>query len=176
MNAASRTARLCTVLTLLACVAAAAPAVAQDRLPPGVRAGPPGGGMATRSVSKFLGLERALQEALAQRDRNAVAQLLAEDFEVRTAASPDAAGADEWLRRELTLPSRERIVRDLAVREFDDLAVVSFLLEPASVRQAGGATWFVVDVWRQSTGKLHARYIERPVNPPARQSRPSGRE
>jgi len=130
--------------------------------------------MATRSVSKYLGLERALQEALAQRDRNAVTQLLAEDFDVRNAASPDAVSADDWLRRELAAP-RARIVRDLSVREFDDLAIVSFLLDPALAGR-GAATLFVVDVWRRSSGKLLVRYAERAAAPSARPSRPSGRE
>ena len=41
--------------------------LAQDRLPPGVRG--PDSAMATRSVSKYLQLERVMQEAI--RDHNA---------------------------------------------------------------------------------------------------------
>jgi len=153
------------------------PASAQPSLPPGVRGGP-ATGMATRSVSKYLDLERRFQEALTNGDRKSVQSLLADDFEIRTLPSADAIGADEWLRRELGSRRRDGIVRDLGVREIDDVAVVSFLFEPAPA--AGPArsapTLFVVDVWRQSSGKLLARYVDRPANPPPRQSRPSGRE
>jgi hypothetical protein len=104
--------------------------------------------------------------------------MLADDFDVRVAASPDALDADTWLRREWALPPRERMVRDLSVREFDDLAVVSFLLDAVPSQRAGsvGATLFVVDVWRQSSGRLLARHVERPFAVPPRPPRPSGRE
>ncbi len=162
------------VVSLLVCLAAAPFANAQGNLPRGVA----GGGMATRSVAKYLDLERALQEGLARRDRNSVVGLLADDFEVRTAATPDAIAGDEWLRREFASSARDRIVRDLSVREFDDLAIVSFLLDRAKgPRAAGaGATLFVVDVWRQSSARLLTRYVEHPANPPPVPSRPTGRE
>ena len=164
-------------VSLLATWFAGTAATAQPGPPTGVRGGPVGG-MATRSVSKYLGLERALQEGLTDRKRASVRTLLADDFELRTAASPDVIAADEWLRRELASPEHDHLVQDLAVRELDDVAVVSFLLEPAHVRPAGRAvvTMFVVDVWRQSPSKLMSRYIVQPAAAPAPRARPTGRE
>ena len=166
----------CAVGALLLCMTAAPAVMAQDVKPRGI--GAAAGGMATRSVSKYLGLERALQDGIAQRDRTAVLQVLAEDFEVRTSATPDAIAINEWLRRELASPGRDRIVRDLAVREFDDLAIVSFLLDSAGApgHAKVSKTLFVVDVWRQSSGKLLTRYVERPASAPPASNRPTGRE
>lgn len=136
------------------------------------------GGMATRSVSNYLRLERTLQQALMDRDRASVQALLSDDFVLRTPASPDLVSADDWLRRGLAPAGHDLIVRDLAVREHDDTAVVSFLLEPAQARPRAGAvfTLLVVDVWRQSSSKLMSRYIVQPAFPPAHRSRPTGRE
>lgn len=161
---------------LLLCLAAVPGSQAQSRLPPGVQG--PAAGMATRSVSKYLGLERGLLEHIAQRDRAAVAALLAEDFEARTPASPDAIARDEWLQREFARPADDRIVHGLSVREVDDVAIVSFLLGSAKPHRKGQSapTLFVVDVWRQSSGQLIERYVDRPVAAPPAPSRPTGRE
>ena len=137
----------------------------------------PGGahGAATRSVARYLQQERALADVIARRDRTAVAQTLADDFNARVLASPDAVDRDSWVIHEFAAPARERTVRDLTVREFDDVAVVSFLLD-GSVSRGATVTLFVVDVWRQSTGKLLMRIEDRPVRPPGAPSRPTGRE
>ncbi|MGZ5252582.1 MAG: nuclear transport factor 2 family protein [Caldimonas sp.] len=145
---------------------------AQGVAPPGMRAG----GMATRSVSRYLGLERSLQEALAGRDRAGVTALLADDFVLRTSAGPDVESADDWLRRELASAQREGLVRDLSVREADDVAIVSFLLDRGPAGRPATATWFVVDVWRQSTQRLLARSMTRAAAAPRRPGRPTGRE
>ena len=162
----------------LGCLLAAllqATAFAQPALPPGVRG--PAASAATRSVARYLDLEHALQDALAARDKGAVQNLLSDDFEVRTADGPDALQKEEWLRAEFTHARRNR-VRQFSLREFDDVAVASFLLQ--SVKPDGsaarGPTLFVVDVWRQSTGKLQVRYTDQPAHPPSLNDRPSGRQ
>ena len=53
-------------------------ASSQPRLPPGVRG--PDLGLATRSVSTYLALERDLLDALKDGNRAAVLRLLSEDF------------------------------------------------------------------------------------------------
>jgi len=160
-------------LALLAALAAPA-SRAQSGPPPGARGG--AGGMATRSVSRYLGLERDLLDAILRRDRAAMAALLVDDFELRSAAQVDVLSADEWLRRELRASAPEGFVRDLSVREVDDLAVVSFLLARGTAARPAAATFFVVDVWRASAGKLLSRSITRAAGTPPRPSRPSGRE
>ena len=84
------------------------------------------------------------------------------------------------LRSESGTAGKDLTVRDLAVRELDDIAVVSFLLESAQARPARSVvTMFVVDVWRQSSSKLLSRYVEQPAVAPARHARqhpPAGNE
>jgi hypothetical protein len=153
----------------------AAPALrAQPAPPPGVRG--MAGGMATRSVSRYLGLERQLLEASQRRDRTAMAAMLADDFELRSAAQADVLSADEWMQRERQAATSEALVRDLSVREIDDIAVVTFLLDRGTSARPAAATLFVVDVWRASTGKLLSRSMARARGAPPQPSRPTGRE
>lgn len=105
---------------------AAMPAFAQ----PG---GGPMRGAATRSVSLYLERERALASAIDRRDRAAVEALLADDFSARSPASPDVLDREPWLHATLGGRARESRVRDLAVREEGDVAVVSFLLDSLSL-------------------------------------------
>lgn len=132
--------------------------------------GPPGAS-ATRVVANYLERERALQSALAAHDQTAAAAMLDPDFEARTPASPDTSSRGDWLKGEFAKSKGPAQVRDLAVREADDLAIVSFLLVTHR-----NDTYFVVDVWRQSSGKLQARYIAAPRNPPPIARKPNGRE
>lgn len=135
-------------------------------------------GAATRSVSSYLARERSLQEALARRDAAAARDLLAEDFEARGPSGVDPVDRESWLRRELAPNTPERPVRDLDVREFDDVAVVTFVLGGPGVgrRSGGGPIFSVVDVWRRSSGRLLMRVVERPAHPTPAPTRPSGRE
>jgi hypothetical protein len=163
------------VACLLATALQAPGAIAQPGLPPGVRG--PAAGAATRPVARYLGLEQGLQAALAAKDRAAVDKLLADDFEARSASAADPLARDEWLRGEFAHARRTR-VRQFSLREVDDLAVASFLLEDvkADGSSAHGRVLFVVDVWRQSTGRLLIRNLDQPAHPPALPDRPSGRQ
>jgi len=150
-------------------------ASAQSRLPPGVdgQRGAPAA-MATRSVSHYLELERALADALHARRRDAAQQMLAADFEARSAEALDAVPAADWLREQLrSAPAMQ--VRDLAVREFGDVAVVSFWADIAS-NGARRAPLYVIDVWQQPQARLAARYVSQPVHALPAPARPRGRE
>ncbi|HEX9391687.1 MAG TPA: nuclear transport factor 2 family protein [Usitatibacteraceae bacterium] len=151
-------------------------AVAQERLPPGVRGGD--SAMATRSVSKYLQLERDLQDAIRDKNADTVKRLLAADFEVHGGEGINAASLDDWLQRELRATIKSAGVRDMNVREFDDIAVVSFFLDRGQTVKGriASSTSYVVDVWRQSAGQLQVRYITRPAKPAPAPKRPSGRE
>jgi len=144
---------------ILLCSAAAP---AQDAAPAARGAG---AGMATRSVAQYTDLEQQLLQAQQDRDRTAAQQLLAEDFEVRGPEDADAIPGTQWLdRRMQDRPGSSRI-QDLSVREFGDVATVSFLQH--SQGGVGGAALptftYVVDVWRQSDHKLMLRYISAPM-------------
>jgi hypothetical protein len=134
--------------------------------------------MATRSVSKYLQLERALQDAIDDHRNADLRRLLAEDFAAHSAGRVDSMPMDAWMKSELGRKPATSGVRDMQVLELDDIAVVSFFLDRR--RQLGGkavtATAYVLDVWRQSAGLLIARYESNPVKPVAAPKRPSGRE
>src|SRR5438477_8502731 len=100
-------------------------AMSQPRLPPGVRG--PESGMATRSVSAYLTLERGLLDALTTGNRDAALGMLDEGFEVRSATDADATPAADWLQGELRNSIDSATVRNLSVREFNGIAVTSFL-------------------------------------------------
>jgi hypothetical protein len=146
---------------------------AQSRLPPGVDGGT-GSAMATRSVAHYLELERALAEALHERRRDAVVAMLAPDFETRSAQALDAVAGVEGLVAQVLPGSVAPRVRDLAVRELGDVAVVSFLLDRTA--RSPHSTLYVIDVWQQQAGKLAARYVSEPARPLPAPARPRGRE
>jgi hypothetical protein len=151
-------------------------ALTQPQLPPSARG--PGSGLATRSVSAYLVLERGLLEALKDGNRDAVLRMLSEKFTISSAAEIDEISAADWLQQELNSPIKTAGVRNLNVREFDDVAVVNFLLDRGrSVKgKTVTSTLYVVDVWRQSSHQLLARYVSMPSRTPPIPTRPTGRE
>ena len=163
--------------TLLLAAAFAGPAWSQPAQPPGVRG--PATGLATRSVSTYLGLERGLADSLRQGDHDAVLKQLGEGFAAyEPEANDEGLAADGWLQSELRRPVVEAQVRDLNVRELDDLAVVSFVLDQRYRlgRKTGSATYYVVDVWRQTSHQLLARYVSKPAHIAPAPARPTGKE
>ena len=158
-----------------ACSALTLAASAQSRLPPGVDGKPPAATAATRSVAHYLDLERALAAALREHRRDAASQMLAPEFEARTAGSLDAVGATAWLDAQLHLRPTPTVVRDLAVHELGEVDVVSFFFDRGAVHGAAAATLYVVDVWRRADGRLTARYEVQPTHPVAAPTRPRGR-
>ena len=149
---------------------------AQERLPPGVRG--PESTMATRSVSKYLQLERDLQDAVRDKNADAVKRTLAADFEVHSSDKADATSMDAWLQAEMRDKITNVGVRDMTVRDFDDIAVVSFFLDRKQTTKGKPvtSTSYVVDIWRQSASQLQVRYVSKPVKPVPVPTRPSGRE
>ena len=150
--------------------------VAQERLPPGVRG--PESAMATRSVSKYLQLERDLQDAIRDKNADAVKRVLAADFEVRSADKADATSMGAWLQAEMRDKITNVGVRDMTVRDFDDIAAVSFFLDRKHTVNGKPvtSTSYVVDIWRHSTSQLLVRYFTKPVKLVPAPTRPSGRE
>ncbi|MES2299813.1 MAG: nuclear transport factor 2 family protein [Pseudomonadota bacterium] len=135
--------------------------------------------MATKSVTKYLGVERALLQALNTRDEKAAAAMLADDFEQKTPIREQAAAGDDWLAEELKKPHAGERVRDLTVLEEGDIAIVSFMLEsppPKDGKGKAAPSYFVVDIWKQSSGKLVARYMDMPSNAPPFHAGPNTRE
>ncbi len=145
---------------LTVCAALAALAVPQA----------PGTGAPTvsRLVLTFSGLEGQLLDAARAGDAVRVDGLLADAFEMRTAAAPAApVPRAEWTRSALQeFRLRAAGVSEMAARELGPVVVVSFRLTQAGA--AGGADasgeFFVTDVWSQEQGtwRLQARYVDTP--------------
>jgi hypothetical protein len=143
------------------------------------QAAPPGRTiMATKSVAKYLGVERSLLQALATHDEKAADAMLDDNFEQKTPIREEAKLLEVWLADELKKPHEGERVRDLSVLEEGDVAIVSFLLEspPPKTGKAKTPSYFIVDVWQQSSGKLMARYMDMPSNAPPFHAGPNTRE
>jgi hypothetical protein len=152
-------------------------AFAQDQAPTG---GLPSGGRTetpTRGVIKYKALERALLQAQQDKRQDAVHQALADDFEIWSAEKNEPTPRELW-EQSLTSSNISWFqIRNMAVRDFGSVAVVSFLLDRRG--EANGKpvtpTVYVVDVWQQQTGKLAVRYVSAPGKPAA-QLMPTGKE
>lgn len=101
---------------------------------------------------------------------------LADGFEVRLTSALDAVSATDWLQDEVRSQAQAASVRDLSVREIDDIVVVNFLLDRRRPvhKKTVVSTHYVIDIWRQSTHQLIARYVSQPTHPVPIPSRPTG--
>ncbi|SFB18290.1 hypothetical protein SAMN04515620_12373 [Collimonas sp. OK607] len=162
------------LIVILACISL--DALSQPQLPPGVRG--PESGSATRSVSTYLALERDLLDSLKDGNRDAVLQMLGDGFEVRSAVDVDETSAADWLQGEQRSPIKAASVRNLSAREFNDIAVVSFLLDSRRVVKGKivTSTLYLIDIWRQTPHQLMARYVSKPSHTMPIPVRPTGRE
>src|SRR5258706_7232564 len=126
---------------------------------------PPTGGRVptvTRQVKAFLELEGRLAADIRRRDARSVGALLTPDFELRAAATPgNPTPRDEWIRLSLDQPGPPTRIEQMAVHDFGEVAVVSFL-QVAMVGQKRDPTRDIatVDVWKRSGERwlLEVRY------------------
>jgi hypothetical protein len=98
--------------------------------------------------------ERKLLAALQAKEKSAVDKILADDFDVWSSDKDSPTPREDWIEEHLGGSANAFRIRHMAVREFGDTAVVSFLLERSQPLRAN----FIVDVWRQSEDKLAVRY------------------
>jgi hypothetical protein len=150
---------------------------AQDQAPTGGR---PSGGRTetpTRGVVKYKAMERALLQAQQDKQQEAVGKLLAEDFEVWSAEANEPTPREIFEQKATGANISWFQIRNMAVRDFGSVAIVSFLLDRRGEMngKAVTPTVFVVDVWQQQTGKLAVRYISAPGKAAA-QLMPTGKE
>ena len=116
----------------------------------------------TRTVQIFSTLENELNDAVQQRNSGVIDKRLADDYELRTAAAPNRpTPRAEWIASALKQAPFASQVQQMAVHEYGNLMVVSFLWSldvPAASPLAKNI--FVVDTWKQVDGdwKLAARY------------------
>jgi hypothetical protein len=124
-----------------------------------------------------MDLERRLMESFQSKDEDAARKLLTDDFEVRFAERADSVAGTDWLRSIRTNHVDSFRVRNLSVREFSDVDIVSFLLDQqgSTGSKTLPRTEFVVDVWSRDDHRLVTRYLAVPAHPLPASSRPDGR-
>jgi ketosteroid isomerase-like protein len=116
----------------------------------------------TRTVQLFSTLESDWLDAVHQRDGEALKKIVADEFELRSASVPGRPTARaEWQQQAFAAPPVDSTIEQMAVHEYGELAVVSFLWKIAAPKNSTvPATVFVVDTWKQMEGgwKAVARY------------------
>jgi len=150
---------------------------AQDVRPTGGR---PAGGRVespTRGVVKYKALEQALLQAEQDKRPEAALDHLAEDCEIWSAEKNEPTPKELWEQNLKSSNISWFQIRNMAVREFGDVAVVSFLLDRRGEVKGKPVTptVYVVDVWQQPAGKLAVRYVSAPGKPAA-QLMPTGKD
>jgi hypothetical protein len=149
---------------LLAVLVLSVAALAQDQAPTGGR---PTGGRTetpTRGVVKYKAMERALLQAQQDKQQDAISRLLADDFETWSAEKNEPTPRELWEQSAAASNISWFQIRNMAVRDFGSVAIVSFLLDRRG--EANGKpitpTVYVVDVWQQPGGRLSVRYMSVP--------------
>ena len=145
------------IVLLAACLlgaalpAAAAEVAATGRIP-----------TVTRLVKVFLELEGELAAGVQGGNEAAVENLLTDDFELRAASMPgNPTPRADWLRLALEKPGPAVRIEQMAVHDYSDTAVVSFLQVPMVKGKRNPAMDIAtVDVWRRAGEgwKLAVRY------------------
>lgn len=125
-------------LLILACFLFAASAVA--------------GPTPTRNVVTFTQLENSWIEAVQKHDTKALDKILAPDYELRSGNTPGVpTPRDDSLKQSLASPAFQSSIGQMAVHEYGDLMVVSFMWKITAPQGAGLAqNVFVVDTWKRA--------------------------
>jgi len=138
-----RFAALVAVLTLLAAPGATRSFAADEKAAARVPT-------VTRLVKLFSELEATLATTL-QHDSVAAGRMLDPDFELRAGRAPgNPTPREDFLRRSLGQLNAYRI-EQMAVHDYGDVAIVSFLQAATASKKPGAPTdVFTVDVWKRS--------------------------
>jgi hypothetical protein len=101
----------------------------------------------SRSVKIFSENEAALNEAVLKSDKDSLNTLITDDFEERNGSAPGRAiPRADWIAGIAKAEIGE--ISQMAVHDYGQIAVVSFMLSPAAKPSA--SRHLVVDVWRKS--------------------------
>ena len=114
----------------------------------------------TRLVRIYLDYEQRLFDAVNRRDADEIGRLLADDFEMRVASQPgQPIPRADWIAQRLKEPAVATSMSQMAVRDYGDVQIVSFLASN-SIRGGRKRDIMVVDVWKPAgdVAVLQARY------------------
>lgn len=141
--------KLASLLCLL--IAASAPSFAAEPPTKVTRTIP----TVTLLVKTFSELEGDWIDAVQAKDRTAIDNLLAPNFEVRTAAAPgQPTPREESIKHALQQAPFASQLGQMAAHEFGDVVIVSFLWKLEVTKSNSLAQQiFVVDTWKKIDGK-----------------------
>jgi len=108
----------------------------------------------TRAIHDFGNLENDWLAAVQAHDNAALNKIVAPDFELRSAATPGVpTPREESLRHALSLAPFHSSIEQMAVHEYGDVAVASFMWK-LDVPAAGALPQqlFVIDTWKRNEG------------------------
>ena len=116
----------------------------------------------TRTVQQFSMLENDWLDAVHNRDAAALNKIVSDDFELRSAGMPGRPTARaEWQQQAFAAPPMDSRIDQMAVHDFGELAVVSFMWQLSAPKNSAlPKQVFVVDTWKQMDGgwKVVTRY------------------
>jgi ketosteroid isomerase-like protein len=144
-------------LLLLGLTALFGNALAVDQAATGGRGGP----VPTRNILIFSKLENEWNDALRRHDAEALARIVSDDFEIRSAAAPGVPTArEDALQAWLQTPAFQSSIGQMAVHEYGDLMLVSFMWRLDGEAGRAPQSFFVVDTWKRvgSEWKAAVRY------------------
>jgi ketosteroid isomerase-like protein len=145
-------------LIFLGLSAALGSAAAAGQTPTGGRGGP----VPTRNVAIFTKLENALADAVQRHDAEALSHIVSDDFEIRSTPVPGVPTArDEALQAWSQLPPpASSAIGQMAVHDYGELMVVSFVWKQGAAAPSAAQSFFVVDTWKRAGAdwKLAVRY------------------
>ena len=134
----------------------------------------------TRPMAIFSDLENQLAQAAQKKDQAALKALISEDCNLWTPAPPgDPMPSEDWIASLLQSPAGSFRMRQMAVQNFGDINVVSFVASES--RRVKGkeqtSERFVVDVWtKKGDGwQLAARYLSAAPGMPRVPAKPTGK-
>lgn len=117
----------------------------------------------TRLVKIFSALESEWMETVRKRDGAALERLLSRDFEMRTGPEPGRpTPRADWIRQSFQETPFSSSTEQMAVHDFGNVALVSFLWKLDAPKSSGFARrLFVVDTWELEGGVWRAkvRYV-----------------
>lgn len=102
----------------------------------------------TRNILTFSKLENDWFDAIQRHDTQAIGRYVTDDFEIRSAPTPGvptprAEALSQWTQ----MPATHSSIRQMAVHEYGDLMLVSFLWTLGEGTAA--QSFFVVDTWKR---------------------------
>ncbi|HEU4375268.1 MAG TPA: nuclear transport factor 2 family protein [Telluria sp.] len=108
----------------------------------------------TRTIQLFSTLENDWLDAVQRRDRDALKKIVADDFELRSAAAPGVpTPREESLGDALSVAPFHSTIEQMAAHEYGDVVVVSFLWKLVVPKKGALAQKvFVIDTWKRIDG------------------------